>query len=376
MGVTRVGLHWDIFCKVVDNYGDIGVCWRLCRDLAARGEQVRLWTDDPSALTWMAPGATLTDPGVQILPWLQDAEWPEPGDAVVEAFGCELPLGCVRRMAAKPRPPAWINLEYLSAEPFAARCHGLPSPVMHGPGQGLVKHFFYPGFTPGTGGLLREPRLSAQQAAFEASFERSSWLKQLGLPAPTDATDATDSSDKWVSLFCYEPLALSALMQQLASRTKERTHLLVTTGRATRAVQTILNNKALIAAPTLPDQLSISYLPPLSQPDFDQLLWACDLNFVRGEDSLVRALWAGKPLVWQIYPQDDNAHQAKLDAFLTVMAASPALRHWHHSWNGMNTAPLPALDALWGDRSMAAARQRLWRQDDLATQLVRFVKNR
>ena len=279
-------------------------------------------------------------------------------------------------MAAKPRPPAWINLEYLSAEPFAARCHGLPSPVMHGPGQGLVKHFFYPGFTPGTGGLLREPRLSAQQAAFEASFERSSWLKQLGLPAPTDATDATDSSDKWVSLFCYEPLALSALMQQLASRTKERTHLLVTTGRATRAVQTILNNKALIAAPTLPDQLSISYLPPLSQPDFDQLLWACDLNFVRGEDSLVRALWAGKPLVWQIYPQDDNAHQAKLDAFLTVMAASPALRHWHHSWNGMNTAPLPALDALWGDRSMAAARQRLWRQDDLATQLVRFVKNR
>jgi hypothetical protein len=22
-------LHWDIFCRVIDNFGDIGVCWRL-----------------------------------------------------------------------------------------------------------------------------------------------------------------------------------------------------------------------------------------------------------------------------------------------------------------------------------------------------------
>ena len=30
---------WDLFCRVIDNHGDLGVCWRLARDLAARGER-------------------------------------------------------------------------------------------------------------------------------------------------------------------------------------------------------------------------------------------------------------------------------------------------------------------------------------------------
>ena len=47
-------MKWDLFCRVVDNFGDVGVCWRLAADLAQRGEQVRLWIDDASALTWMA----------------------------------------------------------------------------------------------------------------------------------------------------------------------------------------------------------------------------------------------------------------------------------------------------------------------------------
>ena len=44
---ARPSLSWDIFCTVVDNYGDIGVCWRLARQLAAEhGFAVRLWVDD------------------------------------------------------------------------------------------------------------------------------------------------------------------------------------------------------------------------------------------------------------------------------------------------------------------------------------------
>ena len=83
----------------------------------------------------------------------------------------------------------------------------------------------------------------------------------------------------------------------------------------------------------------------LQQPDFDHLLWAGDLNFVRGEDSLVRALWAGAPFVWQIYPQDDGAHHVKLEAFLDWLGAPPSLRQFHRSWNGFGSAALPALDA-------------------------------
>src|SRR3954462_8885549 len=79
-------MHWDIFCKVIDNHGDIGVCWRLAADLAARGAKVRLWIDDASALAWMAPhGAS----GVEVLPWAAGAT-AEPGEVVTEAFGCAL----------------------------------------------------------------------------------------------------------------------------------------------------------------------------------------------------------------------------------------------------------------------------------------------
>ena len=61
---------WDIFCRVIDNHGDLGVCVRLARQLAARGVSVRLWVDDASALAWMAPDvAQGSCPGLSVLPW-------------------------------------------------------------------------------------------------------------------------------------------------------------------------------------------------------------------------------------------------------------------------------------------------------------------
>ncbi|HEU0231107.1 MAG TPA: elongation factor P maturation arginine rhamnosyltransferase EarP, partial [Burkholderiaceae bacterium] len=63
------------------------------------------------------------------------------------------------------------------------------------------------------------------------------------------------------------------------------------------------------------------------------LLWSSDLNLVRGEDSLVRAIWAGKPLIWHIYPQDENTHMDKLDAWLRLASypaeADAGLRAWN-----------------------------------------------
>jgi uncharacterized repeat protein (TIGR03837 family) len=121
-------------------------------------------------------------------------------------------------------------------------------------------------------------------------------------------------------------------------------------------------------------QLSISYLSLMPQTQYDALLHRCDLNFVRGEDSLVRALWAGKPFVWQIYPQGDGAHAAKLDAFLDWLQAPPDLRLFHRVWNGLSTAALPALNLPgWGAVALAA-RQRLLAQSDLVTQLMGFIE--
>ncbi|MDB5931488.1 MAG: hypothetical protein JWR60_3195, partial [Polaromonas sp.] len=139
-------LQWDIFCKVIDNFGDIGICWRLAADLAARGHAVRLWADDASALAWMAPGGCA---GVQVLPWqsplaLDAARLAgQPSDVLIEAFGCEVApkfiAACADTACATGLKPLWINLEYLSAEPYVARCHALPSPVQVGPAAGWLK---------------------------------------------------------------------------------------------------------------------------------------------------------------------------------------------------------------------------------------------
>jgi uncharacterized repeat protein (TIGR03837 family) len=358
-------MRWDIFCKVIDNYGDIGVCWRLACDLAKRGEQVRLWLDDASALEWMAPAGQA---GVEVLGWTSNSPPQPPGDVIVEAFGCTLNPDFIANIAdstlASGHKCVWINLEYLTAEPFAERNHGLASPVLSGPGKGLQKFFFYPGFTPRTGGLLREADLPRRQA----TFDRQSWLAAQGIAW---------QGEQLVSLFCYEPPALGNLLDQLAQGPTP-TRLLVTAGRATAAVQAEISNKNhRWPAWNINSLLSISYLPALPQSQFDHLLWACDFNFVRGEDSLVRALWAGKPLVWQLYPQDDDAHHAKLNAWLDVLQPPASLRQFHQCWNGVSQAPLPVLEpAPWG-QAASQLRARLQQQADLATQLLGFVeKNR
>jgi uncharacterized repeat protein (TIGR03837 family) len=352
---------WDIFCKVIDNHGDIGVCWRLSAQLAAQGEQVRLWVDDASALAWMAPEGS---PSVQVLPWDSQTQDPQPGDVVIEAFGCQLEPAFEAALAsvtrARGRQPPWINLEYLTAEPFAERNHGLPSPILAGPAAGLTKHFFYPGFTARTGGLLREPDLALRQAR----FNRDPWLRTLGIDSP---------GARIVSLFCYAPAALGQLLDHL-SRGPDRVQLLVTAGQAAAATRETVQRQVERGRGLDAEFLSIHYLPLLSQLDFDHLLWACDLNFVRGEDSLVRSLWAGKPLVWQLYPQHDGAHHAKLSAFLDWIGAPTQMADFHSAWNG--TEPLlPAAELelkSWGE-CVQRARQRLFGQDDLVTQLMRFA---
>ena len=357
---------------MVDNYGDIGVCWRLAVNLAQRGQRVRLWIDDSAPLQWLAPHGHA---GVKVLPWnrpLADASLPiEPADVLIEAFGCTLDDAVQARWARQQHshPGVWLNLEYLSAESHAERFHRLPSPVMSGPAAGCVKYFFYPGFTPQTGGLLREPDLLLRQQA----FDRTAWRTQWGVPEDAHV----------LSLFCYEPPALAQLVQHLHSGPHgARVHALVTPGRTLQAVRAILPDAL---AHSLQSQghacwgpLVLHAMPWLEQVAFDELLWASDFNFVRGEDSLVRALWAGQPFVWQLYPQDDGAHHAKLQAFLDWVQAPSGMRRFHEAWNGAPLATLPPLaqqDLPQWQACVQAARSRLLTQQDLASQLLAHVTN-
>jgi uncharacterized repeat protein (TIGR03837 family) len=251
-------------------------------------------------------------------------------------------------------------LEYMSAEAYVERCHRLPSPVMSGPARGALKHFFYPGFTSKTGGLLREHDLMEQQAV----FDRSAWLTEQGI--------AYTGQETLVSLFCYEPTALPNLLVQWAQAATP-TRVLVTHGRAQRAIDRALSQLGQTWMGW--QQLRLHPLPALSQTAFDRLLWACDVNAVRGEDSLVRALWAGKPVLWHIYPQDDGAHLPKLDALLQTLSVPAQWQQVHAAWN----TPHPSSALVWNplqtdvQACFTHAREKLLSQHDLCTQLITFI---
>ena len=345
-------MRWDLFCRVIDNHGDLGVSWRLACGLAAAGDSVSLWVDDARALSWMAPRGAQ---GVEVRAWTATTPFhtADVADVVVETFGCELPTAFVQSMVRRQPAPVWVNLEYLSAEGYVDRSHGLPSPRP----SGLATWFFYPGFSERSGGLLREPGLMQQQAGFDGR----DWLARHGW--------APRAGERVMSLFCYTQPGLEAWLPLLATAP---TLLLATPGPATEQLRAL----------KMPGALRVIELPWLSQPDYDRLLWACDLNAVRGEDSLVRALWAPAPLLWQLYPQHDGVLARKLDAFLVglLQDAAPPLaapvRQTQRHWNGL--APLPASLpdlAAWG-QVQQLLRARLLMQDDLVTQLRRFVHSK
>ena len=305
---------WDIFCRVVDNFGDIGVTWRLARQLSTEfNQQVRLFVDDLEAFKYLCPEI---DPSresqevlrVQILRWHPRLDI-EPADVVIEAFGCPLPKALITAMAQRTPPSRWINLEYLSAESWVGSCHLLPSPQRVGPD----KYFFFPGFnnriSNSTGGLLREQNLLDERDQFAQDQQRR-FLLSLGVNR--------DPAHQLVSVFTYENPQIGSWLDSLRQGELPY-HLLVPPGRIANDIRNWLKiDKFETGMCLVRGQLRIQAIPFLSQQAYDHLLWCCDLNLVRGEDSFVRAQWAAKPFVWHIYKQDDDVHLEKLNAFLDL----------------------------------------------------------
>lgn len=371
-----------IFCRVVDNFGDIGVSWRLARQLAGEcGRDIVLWVDDLASFQKLCRRIdptldTQAAEGVLVKRWSKNAGAFPPEqipDLVIEAFGCELPAVYVAAMAERSRPPVWINLEHLSAESWVEGCHALPSPHPRLP---LTKYFFFPGFTAGTGGLPLERDLFSRRDAFlRDAHAANAFLAQLDVKPIADACR--------ISLFCYPSAPVAALFNALQGDSAP-VQCLVPQGVAAEAVGAFLGKPAEAGAEVRRGSLSVQVIPFLEQPDYDKLLWSCDLNFVRGEDSMVRAQWAARPFLWQIYPQQQQAHHEKLDAFLdryTEPLPAPlasVLKAAWHAWNGMSGAALPwtslrpALPAL--AEQAADWAHSLGRNGGLAANLIEFAE--
>ena len=369
--------RWDIFCKIVDNFGDIGVCWRLARQLHhEHGIQARLWIDDLDIAKQIIPALNtaqriqLVDQ-VTIAAWDADTRFEQAADTVIEAFGCELPAA---HMALMQPDTIWVNLEYLSAEPWIEGFHA------HNSKRGdLTRHFFFPGFTTATGGLLREQDIVETNQKFAASQQlQAEFLQHLNL-----ATDETGTALK-VSLFCYPHAPISGLLAAMAD-SNEKTVCYVPATSILPKVAEFFGEVSVSAGDYLSrGNLTVHVLSFLSQSNYDKLLASCDINFVRGEDSWIRAIWAGKPFIWQPYLQTEDTHITKLKAFLYLYyagcdeAARQAAITMHGAWTSEQiTTPiwqdyLNNIGTL--DPFMSRQTSTLATQTDLVTNLVIYIE--
>lgn len=382
--VTRPN-HWDIFCAVIDNYGDIGVTWRLSKQLAREyGIAVNLWVDDLKSFAHILPGLNPSVPsqrfdGVTIKQWQQPLSLPYiAGDVLIEAFACELPDEVKTAVSSTAKAPVWLNLEYLSAEDWVDGCHGLPS---FQPG-GINKYFFMPGFTEKSGGLICEKDLFAERDTWQADpANKLTLFEKLGLTG-------ISADDMVISVFSYETGALPALCELLASGDKP-VHMLIPKGRSFNSLSTLLPCPVAELVPGMQihhGNLCIHVLPMTDQQGYDRLLWSCDFNIVRGEDSFLRAQWAAKPFIWHIYQQEEDYHLVKLEAFMRLYCDnldSEIADCWKKLNLAFNQQQASAMQQHWRDIESFAlpllAHAKQWPIDalkttDLASRLVQFVK--
>lgn len=371
----------DIFCRVIDNFGDVGVTWRLARQLGNEFNiTTRLFVDDLVRLAALVPAldprrASQIVAGVEVRAWPGDhlvsdptststststSSFLAPADCVIEAFQCALPPQYVNAMTLRRVAPVWLNLDYLSAESWVVAHHLLPSPH---PQLALNKYFFFPGFERGTGGLLRERDLFLRRDAAQLTVPRQ------------------HANELRVLIFGYANAALTELLNAI-ERTHAKAVVTIPYGKLADDAMVWQNDKSLQSS----DSLSINIQPFVPQSEFDGLLWSQDVCFVRGEDSFVRAQWAAKPFVWQIYPTSDGAHLTKLNAFLDRycadlnIAAAAAVRELWRAWNSDDSAAIvPAWCEFMCHCATLSLHAQAWAdqlaaEPDLATNLVTFVQ--
>ncbi|MDX5408084.1 MAG: elongation factor P maturation arginine rhamnosyltransferase EarP [Chromatiaceae bacterium] len=381
--MAHTAVRWDIFCAVIDNFGDIGICWRLSRQLAAEHSiDVRLWVDDLVSFKKICPELDLNQrvqqlSGVTVRLWSAHTDWAteQVADVVIEALACTIPMPYQQAMAAQSTMPLWLNLEYLSAEDWIESCHALPSPQPHLP---LNKYFFFPGFTAATGGLLQEAGLQQRLAVFatDTQAQQQFWAT-LGI-------DSNSRYQQKISLFAYDHPQLESL---LACWQAHSAPLLCVVPEGVLAQQLTRRYPELTAQRSVTiGALTLVILPFMSQDDYDKLLAACDINFVRGEDSVIRAHWAVKPFIWQIYRQAEQAHLTKLNAFMQrYCAAMPkeladSVRNFWQAWN-TDSHLADSWQQYYEKYQQIADFNQLWRAQltangDLASNLVHFVEKK
>ena len=278
----------DIFCQVIDNYGDVGVAYRLAREFKRvyPNKKLRFVINQTEELNLIRKSED-----IEIILYKDFSKIENSADLIIESFGCEIPKEYMDK--ALKNSKLIINLEYFSAEKWVDDFHLQESFL----GGNLKKYFFIPGLSEKSGGILLDNEFLERKKKVKANKEY--YLEKFGIKGKYDLIG---------SVFSYEK-NFDSLIEELKKLDKKIILLILSEKTQKNFIKYFDNGNNY-------DKIKFVKLPFFTYDKYEELLALCDFNLVRGEDSFVRALLLGKPFLWHIYPQDENTHIKKLESFL------------------------------------------------------------
>ena len=278
----------DIFCQVIDNYGDVGVAYRLAREFKRvyPNKKLRFVINQIEELNLIRKSED-----IEIILYKDISKIENSADLIIESFGCEIPKEYMDK--ALKNVKLIINLEYFSAEKWVDDFHLQESFL----GGNLKKYFFIPGLSEKSGGILLDNEFLERKKKVEANKEY--YLEKFEIKEKYDLIG---------SIFSYEK-NFDSLIEELKKLDKKIILLILSEKTQKNFIKYFDNGNNY-------DKIKFVKLPFFTYDKYEELLALCDFNLVRGEDSFVRALLLGKPFLWHIYPQDENTHIKKLESFL------------------------------------------------------------
>ena len=302
----------DIFCEIIDNYGDIGVVYRTAKELQKifPESKIRVFLnrlDEFKKINSQVidlPSQNIDGIEYITFDYLRDnANKLLTAQVIIEAFGCQIPEEYIE--IAYDNSELLINLEYLSAEDWIEDFHLQSSPLGRGK---LKKVFFMPGFTEKSGGVIAN---SNYLERIQRVLENKEFYEKKYL------SDIEDRENKIVgTLFSYEK-NFTPLLEDLKKLDKDV--VILAMGEKTQdSLRKILKNFSIedFRNSLKYGKIEIKFLNFLNQEEYEELINIVDFNFVRGEDSFIRAVLTGKPYMWHIYCQEEYAHMDKIEGFL------------------------------------------------------------
>ena len=278
----------DIFCQVIDNYGDVGVAYRLAREFKRvyPNKKLRFIINQMEELNLIKKSEE-----IEIITYQDISKIENSADLIIESFGCEIPKEYMDR--ALKNSKLIINLAYFSAEDWVDDFHLQESFL----GENLKKYFFIPGLSKKSGGILLDNEFLERKK--KVTKNKGYYLKKIGI---------NEKYDLIGSVFSYEK-NFDFLIEELKKLDKKILLLILSEKTQKNFIKYFDNGNNY-------DKIKFVKLPFFTYDKYEELLALCDFNLVRGEDSFVRALLLGKPFLWHIYPQDENTHIKKLESFL------------------------------------------------------------